>query len=78
MFLVIGVLIGLNLLTRVGLGEVRELQARGHARKTGQSSVTVKDVFRIALKGIPFLLIPIVIGQLLDMAFNSSLADIFG
>lgn len=78
MFLVVGVLIGLNLLTRIGIGEVRELQERGHARKTGQSSVTVKDVFRIALKGIPFLLVPMVIGQLLDMAFMTSLADLFG
>lgn len=78
MFLVIGVLIGLNLLTRVGLGEVRELQARGYARKTGQSSVTVKDVVMIVLKGIPFLVVPMVIGQLLDMAFTTSLADIFG
>lgn len=78
MFLVVGVLIGLNLLTRIGLGEIRELQARGHARKTGRSSVTIKDVLKIAVKGIPFLLVPMVIGQLLDMAFTTSLADLFG
>lgn len=78
MFLVVGILIGINLMTRIGLGEVRELQARGHARKTGQSSVTTRDVFRIALKGMPFLLVPVVIGQLLDVAFGTSLADLFG
>ena len=29
MFLVVGFLIGLNLMTRIGIGEARELKARG-------------------------------------------------
>lgn len=77
MFLIVGFLIGLNLMTRVGIGEVRELKASGHARGAGQSSLEVGDIIRIGIKAGIFLVIPTILGQLLDMAFGSTLGGLF-
>lgn len=77
MFLFVGLLVGFNLMVRIGIGEVREMQERGQARGAGQSSVGMRDGLRIALKAGPFLLVPMVIGQLLDLAFGTSVAELF-
>lgn len=77
MFLIVGFLIGLNLMTRVGIGEVRELKAAGQARGAGQSSLAVGDILKIALKAGIFLVVPMILGQLLDMAFGSTLVELF-
>ncbi len=76
MFLFVGFLVGLNLATRIAISETRLLQAQGHARGAGHSSLGAGDVFRIALKAAPFLLVPAIIGQLLDLAFGSSLGQL--
>ncbi|HUG08263.1 MAG TPA: hypothetical protein VMP13_05140 [Acidimicrobiia bacterium] len=77
MFLFVGLLIGFNLTVRVGVGEVRVLQEKGHARGAGQSSVTPVDAIKIGLKAAPFLIVPMIIGQLLDLAFGSSVTQLF-
>ncbi len=77
MFLFVGLLIGFNLTVRVGIGEVRVLQEKGHARGAGQSSVTPGDVIKIGLKAAPFLIIPLAIGQVLDLAFGTAVVDLF-
>ena len=78
MFLFIGFLIGLNLATRIAIGETRELQAQGHARAPGQSSLGAGDIFRILSKAAPFLLVPTIVGQLLDLAFDTSVGRLLG
>jgi hypothetical protein len=77
MFLFVGLLIGFNLMVRIGIGEVRVLQEKGHARGAGQSSVTPADAVRIAFKAGLFLIVPMIIGHLLDMAFGSTLLHLF-
>jgi hypothetical protein len=78
MFLFVGLLIGFNLMVRIGVGEVRILQEKGHAQGEGRAVVTPKDAIRIGLKAAPFLIVPLVIGHLLDLAFGSTLLDLFG
>lgn len=50
MFRLIGCLIGLNLATRIAIGEKRELQAEGHARGHGRSDLGAGEIVRIAAK----------------------------
>lgn len=76
MFLFVGLLIGLNLATRIAISETRVLQAQGHARGAGHSGLGVGDIVRIASKAAPFLLVPTIIGQLLDLAFGTSLGQL--
>jgi putative Mn2+ efflux pump MntP len=76
MFLFVGMLIGLNLMVRVALGETRERQSIGHARG-GRRRVTLREAFGIALKSGIFLVIPMIIGQLLDIWFDSTVGQLF-
>lgn len=77
MFLIIGTLIGLNLMVRVTLGEARELQIKGHTRGSRRVQLRFKDMATIAAKGAMFLAVPVVIGLLLDIAFDSTIGQIF-
>lgn len=76
MFLFVGFLIGLNLMVRVALGETRERQTIGHARG-GKRRVTPSEALRIALRSGLFLVIPMIIGQLLDMWFGTTVSELF-
>jgi hypothetical protein len=76
MFLFVGMLIGLNLMVRVALGETRERQSIGHARG-GKRRVTPREAMGIALKSGIFLVVPMIIGQLLDIWFDSTIGQLF-
>jgi putative Mn2+ efflux pump MntP len=76
MFLFVGLLIGLNLMVRVALGETRERQTIGHAQG-GRRRVTPREALRIALKSGIFLVVPMIIGQLLDVWFGSTIGQLF-
>jgi hypothetical protein len=77
MFLIFGTLIGLNLMVRVALGETRELQAKGHTRGSHRVQLRFKDMAAIVAKGAVFLVVPVAIGLLLDLAFDSTVGQIF-
>lgn len=77
MFLFVGILIGFNLAVRVAVGETRERSAIGHARG-GRRRVTPREALGIALKCGVFLVVPAVIGQLLDMWFGTTVGELFG
>ncbi|HET8739488.1 MAG TPA: hypothetical protein VFO17_07120 [Acidimicrobiia bacterium] len=77
MFFVVGIMIGLNLMIRVVLGEVRELQSRGHA-SGGTARLTPGETVRITLKGLFFLVVFAGLGYLLDMAFDTTIDSLFG
>lgn len=78
MFLLIGLLIGLNLFVRIAIGETRELRARGQTDLAGKLRVSGRDVMHIASRGGLFLLGALAIGFALDLAFDSTVADLFG
>lgn len=71
MFLIVGTLVGLNLMIRVVLSEARELQAY-----RGEPRVRMGDIPKITLRGVPFLLVFIAIGVGLDLVFDSSIIDL--
>ena len=77
MFLFVGILIGLNLMTRIALGETRERQVIGHA-SGGKRRVTPREAGGIALKCLVFLLTPMLVGQLLDIWFGTTVDRLFG
>lgn len=77
MFLFVGILIGLNLMVRVAGGEVRERHSIGHPYG-GRRRVTPKEALGIALKSGIFLVVPAIIGQLLDMWFGTTVGRLFG
>lgn len=77
MFLFVGFLIGLNLMVRIALGETRERHSIGHP-KGGKRRVTPREALSIALKSGIFLVVPMIIGQLLDMWFDSTIGELFG
>lgn len=78
MFLIIGLLIGLNLAIRIAIGETRELRARGQTTGGGKLQLTPRDLLVIVYRGGLFLLGSVAIGLALDFAFNSSIGDLFG
>lgn len=77
MFFFVGVLVGLNLAIRVVLGEIREIQSRGHAQG-GTVRITPGEALRALGKGSLFVLAFAGIGYLLDIAFNSTFGQLFG
>lgn len=77
MFLIIGILIGLNLAVRVVLSEAREFQTKGRAGFRGQTRLTVRDVGNITVRGAIFLLAPVAIGLVLDVIFGTTVGQIF-
>jgi hypothetical protein len=77
MFLFVGILIGLNLMVRVALGETRERHSIGHPQG-GKRRVTLREAVGIALKSGIFLVVPLIIGQLLDMWFGTTIGELFG
>ena len=76
MFLFVGALVGLNLMVRVALGETRERQAIGHARG-GKRRLTPREALGIAVKSGIFLVVPMIMGQLLDMWFGTTIGALF-
>jgi hypothetical protein len=78
MFLLIGLLIGLNLFVRIAIGESRELRARGQTDLAGKLRITARDVISIAYRGGLFLLGSVAIGLALDFAFDTTIGDLFG
>lgn len=78
MFFIIGILIGLNLGIRVVMGEVRELQVKGHVSTRGRARLTFGDIASVSLRGGVFLLVPVLIGFGLDWAFGTTVGDLFG
>jgi hypothetical protein len=77
MFFFVGAMIGLNLMIRVILGEVRELQSRGHA-SGGTARITPGETVRVGIKGLIFLTVFAGIGYLLDLAFDTTIDRLFG
>jgi hypothetical protein len=77
MFFFVGVLVGLNLAIRVVLGEIREVQSRGHAAG-GTVRVTPGEAIRMLLKGLIFVVVFTGIGYLLDLAFDTTIDRLFG
>lgn len=78
MFLVVGLLIGLNLSIRIALGETRELRARGQATRGGKLQLSPRDLRVIVYRGGLFLLGSVAIGLALDFAFNTTIGDLLG
>lgn len=76
MFLLVGILIGINLMIRVAAGEVKERHSIGHAHG-GRRRVTPREALGIALKSGIFLVVPAVVGQLLDMWFGTTFGQLF-
>lgn len=77
MFLIIGVLIGMNLAIRIVLSEARELRVKGRVAVRGRSRMTASDVGSVVLKGGIFLLVPVAIGLGLDLWFGTTLGTVF-
>jgi len=77
MFLFVGILIGINLTVRVALGETRERHSIGHPQG-GKRRVTPREALGITMKSGIFLVVPVIIGQLLDMWFGSTIGELFG
>jgi hypothetical protein len=78
MFLVIGLLIGLNLFIRIAIGETRELRARGQTSGGGRLQLTPRDLQVIVYRGGLFLLGSVAIGLVLDFAFSTTIGDLLG
>lgn len=77
MFLIVGTLIGLNLMVRVALGEARELRTKGHARAGHRVQLRLRDMAAITAKGGMFLVVSVAIGLLLDIVFGSTIGQMF-
>lgn len=78
MFLILGILVGLNLAVRIVLGEARELRVKGRVAVRGQTRMRTGDLAAIVLKGGIFLLVPVAIGVGLDAWFGTTLGTLFG
>lgn len=78
MFLIIGLLIGLNLAIRIGIGETRDLRARGQITREGKLRIPTRDLLVIVYRGGLFLLGSVAVGVALDFVFNSTIGDLFG
>lgn len=78
MFLILGVLIGLNLAVRIVLGEANELRLKGRVAVRGSTRMTFGDLATIALRGGIFLLVPVAIGVGLDAWFGTTVGELLG
>lgn len=78
MFFFVGLLIGLNLLVRIAIGEIRELHAKGQTASDGRLRLSPRDVMVIAYRGGLFLLGSVAIGFALDILFDTTITDLFG
>lgn len=78
MFLVIGLLIGLNLFIRIAIGETRELRAQGRTTVGGKLRLTPRELLVIVYRGGLFLLGSVAVGLALDFAFNTTVGDLLG
>jgi hypothetical protein len=78
MFLFVGLLVGLNLLIRIAIGETRELRAKGQKSSGGKLRLKARDVLVIAYRGGLFLLVSVAVGLALDIAFDTTIGDLFG
>lgn len=78
MFLLIGLLIGLNLSIRVAIGESRLLRTRGQANTSGRLRASPRDILHIVYRGGMFLLGAVGIGLALDVAFDTTIGTLFG
>lgn len=76
MFLAVGTLIGINMCVRIVLSEARERGIQGRAGAVGRAKLRLEDYLSMAWRGGLFLLVPIVIGILLDLALGTTIADI--
>lgn len=76
MFLLVGTLIGVNLMVRVAVGETRERHSIGHSHG-GRRRVTPREAVGIVLKSGIFLVVPAIVGQLLDMWFGTTFGQLF-
>lgn len=78
MFLIVGILIGLNLMVRVALGETRELQSKGYARAGRRVPLRLGEIIGIVAKSGAFLVVSVLAGWGLDVLFGSTIGQIFG
>jgi hypothetical protein len=78
MFLLIGLLIGLNLSIRIAIGESRVLRSRGPANSGGKLGISPRDLLHIVYRGGLFLLGAVGIGLALDLAFDTTIGTLFG
>lgn len=77
MFLIIGIILGLNLAIRVVLSEAREYQIKGRVSFRGRTRLTFRDIASIAARGALFLLLAAAIGLALDLALDTTLLELF-
>lgn len=77
MFLIVGTLIGLNLMVRVAIGETRLRQKKGYAQLGRRVKLGFKDISLIIAKSGLFLSVSVLIGIGLDVAFGSDIGQIF-
>lgn len=76
MFLFIGILIGFNLSVRIVLAEAREARLKGRTGTRGRTRLKLGDYATMTWRGGVFLLVPIAIGLLLDVAFGTTIGEI--
>lgn len=76
MFLIVGILVGVNLSIRIVMSEARERGIRGRTGAVGGSKLRLDDYVSIFWRGSLFLAVPIVIGLLLDMALGTTIPEI--
>ncbi len=77
MFVLVGILIGLNLCVRIVLGEARERELAGRVGTRGESRLRIEDYLSIAWRGLLFLLVPVALGLLADTIFGTGLGAVF-
>lgn len=76
MFLFVGSLIGINMCVRIVLSEARERGIEGRTGAVGKAKLRLGDYLNMAWRGGLFLVIPIVIGILLDLALGTTITEI--
>lgn len=77
MFLIVGTMIGLNLMVRVAIGETRERQTKGYARAGRRVPLRFSEIAAIAAKSGMFLVTSVLLGHGLDLVFGSTVGQIF-
>ena len=78
MFFFVGLLVGLNLMIRIAIGETRNIRSRGQTTSEGRLQLTMRDVAVITYRGGRFLLGSVAIGLALDVIFDTMIGDLFG
>lgn len=78
MFFFVGLLVGLNLMIRIAIGETRDIRSRGQTTSEGKLQLTMRDVAVITYRGGLFLLGSVAIGVVLDVIFDTMIGDLFG